>query len=137
MKDIMRLVRAVHGDFGAAYLPLLIVIAAIWFTVTWKPDAPRGWPTRIFLILVDLQATLGILYWAYLIFLATSAGINSEYIQFPFILHPILGLVSAAVAHMATGQRGMFSRLGRWAALVGLAILLALVIGGALIARMA
>jgi hypothetical protein len=118
-----------HGIFGERVLPLLIIIAAIWLTVVWKPDAPRSPVARIFPILVDLQVTLGILIWV----LGLFNGVP-YYLQFPFILHPILGLLAAGVAHMAVGQRNPLSNLGRFAPLASLAILLVVVLGNIVIA---
>lgn len=119
----------VHSIFGERVLPLLIVIAAIWLTVVWKPDAPRSPVARIFPILVDLQVALGILIWVMGIFNGVS-----PYLQFPFILHPVLGILAAGVAHMAVGQRNPLSNLGRAAPLASLAILLVLVLGNIVIA---
>jgi hypothetical protein len=57
----------VHRLFGGMILPLLLLGAAIWFTVSWKPERWPGRPARIFHILVDVQFLLGLSYWIYLI----------------------------------------------------------------------
>lgn len=123
------LIASIHSIFGERVLPLLIVIAAIWFTVTWKQDAPRSLAARIFPVLVDIQVTLGIIYWIYLLF-ATTGDTQARYLSFPFILHPLLGILAAGLAHMAVGKRSPFNALGRWAPLASLAMLLIVVIGG-------
>jgi hypothetical protein len=119
----------IHQIFGEMILPLLTVIAAIVLTVQWKPDAPRSPITRFFPMLVDIQATLGILYFIYMLMIGGGAKLFS----FPFILHPILGLVAAGIGHMAVGK-GPFTRLGRWAPLAGLAVLLVLVLINVMVA---
>ncbi|MEN9933772.1 MAG: hypothetical protein RLZZ387_351 [Chloroflexota bacterium] len=119
----------IHNLFGERVLPILIVLVAVWLTVVWRPgqEVPRA--ARLFPILVDIQATLGLIYWIF--------GIvnGADYLSFPFILHPLLGLISAGVAHMAVKPSGPFSALGRWAPLTALAVLLATVIGGIVLAR--
>jgi hypothetical protein len=119
----------IHQIFGERILPLLIVLAAIWFTVTWKPDAPVSPLARVFPVLVDIQVTLGIIYWLYLLI-----GGNTRMLSFPFILHPLFGLIAAGVAHMAI-KGGPFRRLGRWAPLVALLVLLVLVVANIMLAR--
>jgi hypothetical protein len=125
----MGVIFTIHQMFGERVLPLLIVIAAIWFTVTWKPDAPANVVARLFPVLVDIQVTLGIIYWLYLLI-----GGNSRMLSFPFILHPLIGLIAAGVAHMAV-KGGPFRRLGRWAPLAALAVLLVLVIVNVTLAK--
>ena len=121
----MSLIYVIHLWFGERILPVLIVVAAIAFAVTWKPGAkPRPW-ARLFPVLVDIQATLGLIWWIYGI-VANNAG--RLYLSFPFILHPLLGLLAAGVAHMAVTGKGPFRRLGRWAAVAGLGMLLVLVL---------
>jgi len=127
----METIRTIHAIFGERVLPLLIVLAAIWFVVTWKPNAPPNIVTRIFPVLVDIQVTLGIIFWVYSIV----TGESARFLGFPFILHPILGVIAAGVAHMATRPRGRISRLGRWSPLVPLGILLVIVVGNAYLAR--
>jgi hypothetical protein len=118
---------SIHSIFGERVLPLLIVLVAIFLTVTYKPDAPRSLVARIFPVLVDLQVTLGIIYWVFLLFNTTGA-LQARYLGFPFILHPILGILAAGIAHMAVGPKNPLHRLGRWAPLVSLAILLGIVL---------
>ncbi len=130
----MDVIRSIHGVFGERILPLLIVIAAIWFTVTWKQGVAN--PAARFLpILVDIQFTLGLIYWIYGI--AAGGSLGAKALSFPFLLHPILGLISVGVAHMAVRPNGPFSRLGRWSYLTSLLVLLVSVIIGIVIASRA
>lgn len=119
---------SIHSIFGERVLPLLIVLAAIFLTITYKPNAPRSPVARIFPVLVDIQVTLGIIYWVFLLF-NTTGDTQARYLGFPFILHPILGILAAGVAHMAVGPKNPLRNLGRWAPLVSLAILLVIVLG--------
>jgi hypothetical protein len=130
-RKTMTVLFTIHQILGERVLPLLIVIAAIWFTVTWKPDAPVGTVARLFPVLVDIQVTLGIIYWLYLLI-----GGNARMLSFPFILHPLIGLIAAGVAHMAI-KGGPFRRLGRWAPLASLLVLLVLVIANVMLAKTA
>jgi hypothetical protein len=124
----VEIIFTIHQMLGERVLPLLIVIAAIWFTVTWKPDAPPNIVARIFPVLVDIQVTLGIIYYIYLLI-----GGNPRMLSFPFILHPLLGIIAAGVAHRAV-KGEPFRRLGRWAPLASLALLLVLVIANVALA---
>ena len=128
----MGFIYTVHDIFGERILPLLIVAAAIWFTVTWKPNTARTLPARMFPILVDVQATLGIILWLYGII---GAG-RSYYLAFPFILHPVLGILAAVVAHVSLRPQGAVRNLGRWAPLAALTVLLLLVLSGIIVARL-
>jgi heme/copper-type cytochrome/quinol oxidase subunit 4 len=125
----MSVVFTIHQIFGERVLPLLIVLAAIWFTVTWKPNTPPNIVARLFPVLVDIQATLGLIYWLYLL-----VGGNARMLSFPFILHPLFGLIAAGVAHMAI-KGGPFRRLGRWAPLAALLVLLVLVIANIMLRK--
>jgi uncharacterized membrane protein YfcA len=125
----MGTIRWIHATFGEMILPLLIVIAAIWFTVSWKPDQQRTLPARIFPILVDIQFVLGLIYWIY----GIAIGLGGLYLGFPFILHPILGLLAVGVAHLAVRPGGPFSNLGRWRPLAALGLLLVIVLGAVII----
>ncbi len=128
-EETMSVLLTIHQIFGERVLPLLIVLAAIWFTVTWKPNTPPSVIARVFPVLVDIQVTLGIIYWVYLLI-----GGNTRMLSFPFILHPLLGLLAAGVAHMAI-KGGPFRRLGRWAPLAALLVLLVLVIVSVMLAK--
>ncbi|GAB4441206.1 MAG: hypothetical protein OHK0015_38220 [Chloroflexi bacterium OHK40] len=128
----MQLVRTIHGVFGEMVLPLLIVLAAIYLTVTYKPGAPRGPVARIFPVLVDIQVTLGIILWIYLLF-STSGPTQARYLGFPFILHPLIGILASGLAHAATGPRNPLRNLGRWAPLASLGVLLVLVVSNVVI----
>jgi hypothetical protein len=125
----MGVIFTIHQLIGERILPLLIVIAAIWFSVTWKPDAPANIIARLFPVLVDIQVTLGIINWLYLLI-----GGNPRMLSFPLILHPLIGLLAAGVAHMAV-KGGPFRRLGPWASLASLAVLLVLVIANIMLAK--
>jgi len=127
----MDIIRTIHGLFGERVLPLLIVLAAIWLTVTWKPSAQANVITRLFPVLIDIQATLGLLYFVYLLVVGGGARVLS----FPFLLHPILGLLAAGFAHMALKPNGRFSGLGRWSALVSCVVLLVFVLVNVMLAR--
>ena len=119
----------IHQIFGERVLPLLIVLAAIWLTVTWKPDAPPNLVARLFPPLVGIQVLLGLIYWLYLLI-----GGNMLMLSFPFILHPLFGFIAAGVAQMAI-KGGPFRRLGRWAPLAALLVLLVLVIVNVMLAK--
>jgi hypothetical protein len=118
----MNVIFTIHQIFGERVLPLLIVLAAIYLTVTWKPDAPPNLVARLFPPLVGIQVLLGLIYWVYLLI-----GGNTQVLSFPFILHPLIGFIAAGVASMVL-RGGPFRRLGRWAPLAALLVLLVLVI---------
>ncbi len=121
----------IHRIFGEMVLPLLIVIVAIYMTVVYKPGAARGPIERFFPVLVDLQVGIGIIYWIYLL---TVPGAAMRYLGFPFILHPVLGLIAAGFAHMVVGAKNPLRSLGRWAPLASLAVLLIIVLANIVIA---
>jgi hypothetical protein len=125
----MSVIFTIHQIFGERVLPLLIVLVAIWLTVTWKPDAPPNPVARLFAPLVGIQVLLGIIYWLYLLI-----GGNTNVLSFPFILHPLIGFIAAGVAQMAV-KGGPFRRLGRWAPLAALLVLLVLVIANVMLAK--
>jgi hypothetical protein len=127
----MEIIFNIHRIFGEMVLPLLIVAAAIYLTVVYKPGAARRPVERIFPVLVDLQVLLGIIYW---VFLLTLPGGAARFLGFPFIIHPILGILAAGLAHMAVGAKNPLRSLGRWAPLASLAVLLILVLGNIVIA---
>jgi hypothetical protein len=128
----MSVIFQIHSVFGEMILPVLIVLAAIYLTVTYKADAPRNPVVRIFPVLVDIQVTLGLIYWIFIL-LTTSGESQARYLGFPFILHPIIGFIAAGLAHAATGPRNPMRSLGRWAPLASLGVLLVLVISNVLI----
>jgi hypothetical protein len=125
----MGIIYTIHSLFGERILPLLIVIAAI--ALTWRSDLLKTPAARIFPILVDLQVTLGLLWFVFLLV----QGDGARLLSWPFIIHPIIGFVSAGVAHMSVSSKGPFARLGRWAPLVGMILLLATVLIGTVVAR--
>jgi hypothetical protein len=122
----------IHRLFGGMILPLLLLGAAIWFTVSWKPDTWPGRPARLFHILVDIQFTLGLTFWLYMIVM----GAGTYYLAFPFLLHPVLGLLAAMVARQAVRQNRLAIRLGRWAPLATLGLLLGIVLAAGTVASM-
>ncbi|NTV64532.1 MAG: hypothetical protein HGA65_13475 [Oscillochloris sp.] len=126
----MAVIFQIHRILGEMVLPLLIVAVAIYMTAIHKPGAPRGPIERIFPVLVDLQVGLGIIYWISLLMIP---ALTSRYLGFPFILHPILGLIAAGLAHMALGAKNPLGALGRWAPMASLAVLLILVLGNIVI----
>ncbi|HMQ34397.1 MAG TPA: hypothetical protein PKD53_26920 [Chloroflexaceae bacterium] len=128
----MGVIFQIHSIFGERILPLLLVIAAIYLTVTYKPDAPRSPVARIFPILVDIQVTLGLIYWIFLL-LTTSGETQARYLGFPFILHPLIGFLAAGLAHMAVGPRNPLRGLGRWAPLASIGVLTVLVVSNVVI----
>lgn len=125
----MGILYQIHGIFGERVLPLLIVAAAVYMIVTWKPDGQPGAVARAFPILVDVQVTLGLL-----LFVWGLVQGNSAYLTLPFLLHPILGIAAAFIAHRAVKPRGIFGNLGRWTPLASLALLLAIVVGNIVVA---
>lgn len=129
----MDIVLQIHRIFGREVLSLLIVAAAIYLTVTYKPDAPKSLVARIFPVLIDIQVTLGIIVYIYILF-STSGATQAQYLGFPFILHPIIGILAAGLAHMAVGPKSPLRSLGRWAPLASLAVLLILVLSNVVIA---
>lgn len=132
MDPIFVAVRQTHAIFGREVLSVLIVAAAIYLAVTYRPEAPRNLVTRLFPVLIDIQATLGLIYWLVGVF----TGI-AYFLSFPFILHPLLGFATAVVGHILFGSRQPFARLGRWSAPAALGIILVMVLSNVMIAMMA
>ena len=125
----MNVVFTIHQFFGERVLPLLIILAAIYLTVTWKPNAPPNPIARLFPPLVGIQVLLGLIYFVYLLI-----GGNTQVLSFPFILHPLIGFIAAGSAQLIL-RGGPFSRLGRWAPLAALLVLLVLVIANVMLAK--
>ncbi len=132
MDPIFAAVRQIHAIFGREILSVLIVLAAIYLAVTYRPYAPRSPVARALPVLIDIQATLGLIYWLVGVF----TGI-AYFLSFPFILHPLLGLATAVVGHILFGARTPFARLGRWSAPAALGIILVMVLSNVMIAIMA
>ncbi|HEX5689152.1 MAG TPA: hypothetical protein VFX76_04085 [Roseiflexaceae bacterium] len=128
----MSIILTIHRILGEMILPLVIIIVAIWLTVTWKPGAAQHPAARFFPVLVDIQVTLGLLFFIYGLIIG-----NPRYFSFPFILHPIVGILAAGVAHMGVRPDGPARNLGRWAPLATLGVLLLLVIGNIMLAMSA
>ena len=134
MNALMALLQRTHAIYGREVLALIIVAAAIYLTTTYKPGVAPGIVARIFPVLIDIQVGLGILYWIYLLF---ASPIRDYYLSFPFILHPILGIVAAGLAHMAVGKNNPLRGLGRWAPMASLAVLLILVLSNVAVVMVA
>jgi hypothetical protein len=126
----MSVIFTIHQLFGERILPLLIVLAAIYLTVTWKPNTPPNAVARAFPPLVGIQVLLGLIYWVYLLI-----GGNTQVLSFPFILHPLIGFIATGVAQMAIRGGGPFRQLGRWAPLAALVVLLVLVIANVMLGK--
>ncbi len=127
----MSIIYTIHSIFGERLLPLLIVLTAIWLTVRWKPGQQPDLLARLFPVLVSIQVMLGIIYFVYGLF----NGAAERFLAFPFLLHPILGILAVGVARMAVRPRGFASGLGRWAPLVSLGLLLLIVITNVMLAN--
>lgn len=123
----MQLIYTVHALFGERILPVLIIIMAVWLTVAWKPGIERNPIARAFPVVVMIQFTLGLIYWIYGLVVVG----RLDYIGFPFILHPLLGLFSVVASMWVIKPRpgSPLSRLGRWAPLTVLALLFVMVMG--------
>ena len=128
----MSIILTIHRILGEMILPLVIIVVAIWLTVTWKPGAALHPAARFFPVLVDIQVTLGLLFFIYGLIIG-----NPRYFSFPFILHPIIGILAAGVAHMGVRPDGPARNLGRWAPLATLGVLLLLVLGNVMLAMSA
>ncbi len=122
----------IHRWFGGLILPLLLFAAAIWFTVTWKRESWPGRPAQAFRVLVDIQFLLGLTFWLYMI----AAGAGARYLAFPFVLHPMMGLVAATVANLAVRRNERVARLGRWSPLASFGLLLLMVLIAGTVARL-
>ncbi len=122
----------IHRLFGGMVLPLLLIGAAVWFTVTWKPERWPGRPAQLFRMLVDVQFLLGLSYWLYLII----AGAGGYFLSFPFLFHPLLGLLAATVATLSVRNKGLAARLGRWAPLTSLGLILVVVLAAGTVASL-
>ncbi|NJK80352.1 MAG: hypothetical protein HC914_10775 [Chloroflexaceae bacterium] len=137
----MSFIYTFHSIFGERVLPILIVVAAVWFTVTWKEDPAEQRNTlaaRVFPWLITWQFALGLIYWLYGIF---ALGLGSIYLGWPFILHPILGVLAVLVATRAARPRPeksllnrMLQPLGRWQPFVAMLLLFVIIAGNIVIA---
>ena len=134
MNTLISLLQRTHAIYGREVLALIIVAAAIYLTATYKPGVAPGVVARVFPVLIDIQVGMGILYWIYLLF---ASPIRDYYLGFPFILHPILGILAAGLAHMAVGKNNPLRGLGRWAPMASLAVLLILVLSNVAVVMVA
>ena len=134
MNTLISLLQRTHAIYGREVLALIIVAAAIYLTATYKPGVAPGIVARVFPVLIDIQVGMGILYWIYLLF---ASPIRDYYLSFPFILHPILGIIAAGLAHMAVGKNNPLRGLGRWAPMASLAVLLILVLSNVAVVMVA
>lgn len=112
----------IHRIFGEMILPILILLAAIWFALSWKPDGERNLAARILPVLIDIQVTIGIV-----LFVNGAVQGNLKYLSFPFLLHPLLGLITAGYGHLAVKGKP-FGNLKRWQIPVSFLVLLVLVL---------
>ena len=129
----MATVFLIHRWFGGLILPLLMLGAAIWFTAAYRPERWPGKAAQVFRVLVDVQFMLGLSFWVYLVFFA---GAGARYLSFPFLFHPMLGLLAATVAKLALRPGRVTRRLGRWAPLATLGLMLTFVLAAGTLARM-
>ena len=136
MRDFIMeaLIFRIHSIFGEMILPVLIVAAALYLTITYKVDAPQTLIARLFPFLVDLQIGLGLLLWVMKLLGPLSA--LGYYQGFPFIMHPVLGLLAMGLGHLAMDERNPVRSFRRWAPLASLGVLLLLVVGNALLVRL-
>ena len=79
----MSIILTIHRVLGEMILPLLIIVVAIWLTITWKPGSGVHPAARFFPVLVDIQVTLGLFYFIY----GLITG-NSRYFSFRWLSSP-------------------------------------------------
>ena len=127
----MSYVFLIHRIVGSMVLPLLLLVAAIWFTIAWKPTTWPTQPARAFRVLVGLQGLLGLVYWIFQLVM----GGAGYYLAFPFVLHPLVGIAAVAAAQLLVRPNGLSERLGRWTPLVSFVSILVLVVGAVIIAN--
>ena len=128
----MNAIYTIHQILGERALPLLTLLAAIWLTIRWRPDARRDPVARFFPVLIDIQVMLGLIYFIYRIAIDSAANL----LTFPFLLHPILGFLSAFIVHRSLRPGSFTSGLGRWQPLASLLLLLVLLVASVAIAKM-
>jgi heme A synthase len=121
----MNIIFMTHRILGML-LPVLILGAAIWFTIAWKPNTWPQRPLRLLLGLIGLQIALGVIFGGYLI----AVGAGAKFLSL-FLLHPLLGILAMGITRKAIRPNGLTMRLGRWGPLA-LSALLIVVIGGAM-----
>jgi hypothetical protein len=126
----MQIIYQIHNLFGERVLPVLVVAALVWLAVSWRPAATgKHVAARVLPILIDLHVTLGLI----MFILGTATG-RVDYLAFPFLLHPVLGLVTAGYGHVAV--RGVpFRRFGRWSVVASMALLLLLILLNIVLAK--
>lgn len=127
----MGIVYSTHTIFGERILPIVIVLVAIWLFIKWKPGSHRDPVARALPVLIDIQVTLGLIYYIYGLVIG-----NPRYLSFPFILHPILGILIAGFGHMLMRPNGPARNLGRWAPVATLGVVLLLVLGMIVLGRL-
>ena len=128
----MNIIFTIHQIMGQLVLPIMIVLAAIWLTVRWRPAAEPDAVARFFPMLINLQVLLGLIYLVYRI----AIGAAGNLLTFPFLLHPVLGFLAAGLANTARRPGSFASRFGRWGPLITLGILLLIVMANVAIAMM-
>jgi hypothetical protein len=125
----MQTVYLIHNLFGERVLPVLVLAALVWLAVSWRPDASKHIAARALPVLIDLHVTLG------LVIFVLGASLGQPYFVFPFLLHPLVGLLTAGYGHVAV--RGVpFRRLGRWSVVASMGLLLVLIILNIVLAKM-
>lgn len=86
----------IHRIFGEMILPILILLAAVWLVAKWQPGDGGNIAARILPVLIDIHVTFGII-----LYVNGAVQGNEKYLSFPFLLHPLLGLITAVYAHLA------------------------------------
>lgn len=126
----MQFIYQIHNLFGERVLPVLVLVALVWLAVSWRPAATgRHMAARLLPILIDLHVTLGLV-----MFIVGTAVGNLAYLTFPFLLHPVVGLLTAGYGHAAV--RGVpFRRLGRWSVPASMVLLLLLILLNIVLAK--
>jgi hypothetical protein len=79
--------------------------------------------------MIGLQFLLGLAYWVAQLL----AGAGAYYLAFPFLLHPLMGLLATVLTQIMMRPVGPFARLGRWAPLAAFGISLLLVMAAVII----
>ena len=127
----MSYVFLIHRIVGSMVLPLLLLVAAIWFTIAWKPTTWPTQPARAFRVLVGLQGLLGLVYWIFQLVWAAQATIW----RFPLCCTRSSASLPWLPPSCWCGRTALSARLGRWTPLVSFVSILVLVVGAVIIAN--
>jgi len=124
----------IHKILGEMILPVLIIAAAVVAPILWSPDQGRSPWMRVLAVLIDVQVTLGLVWWIYSFDagFALSRGLGSA----AFLLHPLLGFATAGFGHVAASARSPFRKLGRRGLVVSALVVLLLAVLTILAARL-